>query len=146
MQQPISNTVQQRDRELTDYLYSALRELPDAIGGLEVEAAAIVNRKRDAQALLDDAKLNAELSFSTDKKLAADEMKRLAKIAVDNDPDVKKFKAEVVRYDNELEMNEAEAKTGRRRFQAAIALAELHAARINMMCHYQHNNNTERKP
>jgi hypothetical protein len=38
-----------------------------------------------------------------------------------------------MRYDNEIEMNEAEAKTKRREFQAALALAELHAARINAM-------------
>jgi hypothetical protein len=144
MQPPINQT-QQRDRDLTDYLYTALCGLPSVIGGIESEAAALTNAKREAQANLEDAELNATLNAPQEGK-NADARKLETAAALNNDPNVKKFRKEVMRYESELEMNEAEAKSKRREFQAAIALAELHAARINLMCHYQHNNTTtERK-
>ena len=149
MQAPINNTTpQQRDKDMTDYLYAALRVLPEVIGEIEAEAAVMINQKRETQANLEDAELNAEFSFiapDKEKKITADEMKRLIKEAVTNDPNVKKLRKEVMRYEAELEMNEAEAKSKRRQFQAAIALAELHAARINMMCHYQTQQATTQK-
>lgn len=145
---PINGTVQARDRDVTEYLYTALRELPSAIGGIEAEAAAMLNCKREAQALLEDAELNATLNAEMPEKSNAEQRKTIVAASLAKDPTVKKLRGEVIRYENELELNDAEAKTKRREFQAAIALAELHAARINLMCHYNNHNNTnaERKP
>lgn len=134
MQQPINPN---RDREMTDYLYSALLRLPGEIGGIEAEAAALINSKRDTKALLDDAELNATMEAGMMKYKNADEMKQGIKNGVSNNPEVKQLRKEVAQIENELAMNEAEAQSKRREFQAAIALAELHAARINSMYRYQ---------
>lgn len=121
-----------RDRDMTDYLYEALRVLPGVIGGIEAEQASMLNLKREAQANLEDAELNATLNAPNDGK-NADERKVKIQAALSNDPNVKKYRKEVLRYESEIEMNEAEAKSKRREFQAAVALAELHSARINAM-------------
>lgn len=121
-----------RDRDMTDYLYEALRVLPGVIGGIEAEQASMLNLKREAQTNLEDAELNATLNAPNDGK-NADERKVKIQAALSNDPNVKKYRKEVLRYESEIEMNEAEAKSKRREFQAAVALAELHSARINAM-------------
>jgi DNA-binding helix-hairpin-helix protein with protein kinase domain len=136
MQQPISPT---RDKDMTDYLYSALIDLPGTIGGIEAEQAALVNCKREAQMNLEDAELNATLNAPQDGK-NAEARKLEAQAALMKDETVKKFKKEVMRYEAEVEMNEAEAKSKRREFQAAVALAELHSARINAMHRAQKTN------
>lgn len=135
MQPPAPN----RDKETTDWLYMVLRELPAAIGGIEAEQAAMSNLKREAQANLEDAELNATLAAPQDGKNAEARKLELA-AALAKDETVKKFKKEVMRYEAEIEMNEAKAKSKRREFQAAIALAELHAARINAMNRVQKTN------
>ncbi len=123
----------QRDKEMTDYLYKALVDLPHTIGGIETEAAAMLNCKREAQVNLEDAELNATLNAAMPEKSNADSRKLIIEATLAKDELVKKFRKEVQRYEAELEMNEAEAKSKRREFQAAVALAELHAARINAM-------------
>lgn len=130
MGQPTNNGT--RDKDTTDYLYEALRALPGIIGGIEAEAAALINAKREAESNLEDATLNATLNAPQDGR-NAEARKLEAQAALAKDPTVKKYKQEVMRYEAELEMNEAEAKSKRREFQAALALAELHAARINAM-------------
>jgi predicted nucleotidyltransferase len=137
MQAPINAT---RDIDTTDYLYDALRSLPEVIGGVESEQAAMVNLKREAQANLEDAELNATLNAPMPEKSNADTRKLAIESALAKDETVKKFKKEVQRYEAEIEMNEAEAKSKRREFQAAVALAELHAARINAMHRVQKTN------
>lgn len=133
MQQPINPN---RDRDMTDYLYSALLRLPGEIGGIEAEAAALINVKRETVAALEDAELNTTLAAPPDGKNA--EMRALQiKATLAHDETVKRLRGEVMKTEAELEMNEAEAKSKRREFQAAIALAELHAARINSMYRYQ---------
>lgn len=132
MQQPINNTAQQRDRELTDYLYSALRALPEAIGQIEFDGAMLNNALRESKANLDDAELNATLQAPQDGKNAEARKLELATALAKND-EVKKYRKEVLRIEGEIETNEAEAKMKRREFQAAVALAELHSARINAM-------------
>jgi hypothetical protein len=129
MQGPINPN---RDKDMTDYLYDALRMLPVTIGGIEAEQASMVNLKREAQANLEDAELNATLNATMEGK-NAEARKLEAQAALAKDETVKKFKKEVMRYEAEIEMNEAEAKSKRREFQAAVALAELHSARLNAM-------------
>lgn len=124
---PIDN-----NKSMTDYLYDALRALPGNIGGIEAEAAALVNAKRQAQANLEDAELNATLNAPQEGK-NADARKIEIAAYLAKDETVKKYRKEVMRYEAEIEMNEAEAKSKRREFQAAVALAELHSARINAM-------------
>lgn len=140
MQQPVKQqSPSERDRETTDYLYLVLREMPSAIGGIEAEAAALINCKREAQAALEDAELTAMLNAPQDGKNA--EARKLEQQAfVAQSEVVKKLRKEVMKYEAELEMNEAEAKCKRREFQAAVALAELHSARINAMYRVQKTN------
>lgn len=129
-----------RDRDMTDYLYDVLRGLPTVIGGIEAEQAAMLNLKREAQSNLEDAELNATLNAPMPEKSNADARKLIIESALAKDETVKKLKKEVMRYEAEIEMNEAEAKSKRREFQAAVALAELHAARINAMNRVQKTN------
>ena len=130
MQGPINPN---RDRDMTDYLYLHLLELPGVIGGIEAEQAALVNCKREAEANLENAELNATLNAAMPEKSNADVRKLIVESTLAKDETVKKFKKEVMQYEAEIEMNEAEAKSKRREFQACVALAELHAARINAM-------------
>jgi len=136
---PINPT---RDKDTTDYLYEILRGLPSVIGGIEAEQAAMVNLLREAKANLEDAELNATLTAPMEGK-NAEARKLESQAALAKDETVKKFKKEVMRYEAEIEMNEAEAKSKRREFQAAIALAELHAARISAM--YRNQEQTQYK-
>jgi hypothetical protein len=122
-----------RDRDMTDYLYTMLQGLPTVIGGIEAEQAALVNCKREAMANLEDAELNATLNVAMPEKSNADARRLIVESTLAKDETVKKFKKEVRQYEAEIEMNEAEAKSKRREFQACVALAELHAARINAM-------------
>jgi hypothetical protein len=145
MQPPITPN---RDRDMTDYLYTILQGLPTVIGGIEAEQAALVNCKREAEANLEDAKLNATLNAPAEGK-NAEARKVEMQAALAKDENVKKYQKEVMRYEAEIEMNEAEAKSKRREFQAAVALAELHSARLNAMYRvnkkkltYQVNRNT----
>ena len=134
-QQPQHNTIQ-RDKEMTEYLYIALRGLPDEIGTIEFDGAMLANALRESKLNLEDAELNATLQAPQDGK-NADARKLEVAAAVSKNEAVKKYRSEVMRIEGEIETNEAEAKTKRRQFQAAIALAELHAARINSMYRYQ---------
>jgi hypothetical protein len=129
-----------RDRDMTDYLYDALRMLPAIIGGIEAEQASMVNMKREAQANLEDAELNATLNAPMPEKSNADARKLIVESTLAKDEAVKKLRKEVMRYEAEIEMNEAEAKSKRREFQAAVALAELHSARLNAMHRIQKTN------
>jgi len=131
-----------RDKDMTDYLYDVLRGLPTVIGGVEAEQAAMVNLLREAKANLEDAELNATLTAPQEGK-NAEARKLEAQAALAKDETVKKFKKEVMQIEAEIEMNEAEAKSKRHEFQAALALAELHAARINAM--YRNQEQTQYK-
>ena len=129
-------TTQQRDRDMTEYLYTALRSLPGEIGGNEAMEAALVNQKRAAEQRRDDAELNAQLSNEIGGK-NADERKLNLKAIISKDPEYIAASQEVARYEAEIELQKAESTGKRREFQAAIALAELHAARINMIARVQ---------
>jgi hypothetical protein len=134
MQPPINPN---RDRDMTEYIYAALRALPEQIGTIEFDGAMLANALRESKANLEDAELNATLNAEMPEKSNADSRKTIIAAALAKDPNVKKFRSEVMRIEGEIETNEAEAKTKRREFQAALALAELHAARINSMYRYQ---------
>lgn len=130
-----TNTAQ-RDRDVTEYLYKALREIPIDLAGIEVYQANLANSKREADRRLEDAELNALLSAPQDgANEKAREMQR--KKAISDSPEWKQARKEVMEIESEIENSEAEAKSKRREFQAAIALAELHAARINLMAKIQ---------
>lgn len=126
----------QRDVDTTNYLYDALRRLPGEIGGVESEAAALINVKRETATALEDAELNVTMFLAPDgKNKEARDLQIKAALAADEN--VKRLRKEVMKLEAELEMNDAEAKSKRREFQAALGLAELHAARINSMYRYQ---------
>lgn len=136
MNAPINTNNQQRDREVTDYLYHALREIPAELGGTDSMIASLVNAKREAEQRMNDAELNAQLSSEVTGK-NADERKLALKAIIGKDKDYQAALKEVTGYEAEIELHQAEASSKRREFQAAIALAELHAARINLMCKIQ---------
>jgi len=135
--QPVTpQQAQQRDREVTEYLYNALRTIPQDLGGIDAQIASLANAKRDAEQRLEDAELNAQMSGDIDGKNETERKLKL-KAAINKDPNYKTTQKEVMTYQNEIELQQAEATSKRREFQAAIALAELHAARINLMTKIQ---------
>lgn len=137
MQQPTQQpNTQQRDREITDYLYTVLRVLPTDLGGIDSQIAALNNAKREAEQRLEDAEINAQLSGEVDGKNETERKLKL-KAAINKDPAYKSAQKEVMQYISEIELQQAEATAKRREFQAAIALSELHAARINLMTKIQ---------
>lgn len=135
--QPVTpQQTQQRDREVTEYLYTALRTIPHDLGGIDAQIASLANAKRDAEQRLEDAELNAQMSSDIDGKNETERKLKL-KAAINKDHNYKTTQKEVMSYQNEIELQQAEATSKRREFQAAIALAELHAARINLMTKIQ---------
>lgn len=134
MQQPINQ--QQRDRDITDYLYTALRDIPRDLGGTEAAIASLLNSKREAEQRLEDAKINAQLTTEITGK-NAEARKLEAQAAINNSPEYKAAQRDIAQYEAEIELQQAEANSKRREFQAAIALAELHAARFNLMAKLQ---------
>ena len=129
-------TTQDRDRELTDYLYRALRTIPQEIGGTEAMIAALTRDKKAAEQRLEDAELNAQMRAEV-KGSNAEARKIEMKAAISKDPDYRAAQKEIAEYEGEIEIQQAEMNSKRREFQAAIALAELHAARINFMAKLQ---------
>ncbi len=133
MQTPIPQlSTQDRDRLMTEYLYIQLRQIPYDIEALEVAGAHLSNAKREAEQTLEDAELNALLTNQNDGKNEA-ARKLIDRAALQKDPACQKARKDMLEIESELEQNEVTAKAKRREFQAAIALAELHAARINGM-------------
>lgn len=129
-------TTQDRDRELTDYLYRALRTIPQEIGGTEAMIASLTRDKKAAEQRLEDAELNAQMRTEI-KGSNAEARKIEMKVAISKDPDYRAAQKEIAEYEGEIEIQQAEMNSKRREFQAAIALAELHAARINLMAKLQ---------
>jgi hypothetical protein len=133
---PTQQSTQERDRDLTEYLYTVLRVLPIDVGGNEAQTAALVNSKREAAQRLEDVEINFQFGF---EYKATNEPGRKAelKAALLKSPDYIAARKEVMNYENAIEIQQAESTGKRREFQAAIALAELHAARINMITRIQ---------
>lgn len=132
---PIQST-QDRDRELTEYLYQALRTIPQEVGGTEAMIASLTRDKKAAEQRLEDAELNAQMRTEV-KGSNAEARKIEMKAAISKDPDYRAAQKEIAEYEGEIEIQQAEMNSKRREFQAAIALAELHAARINLMAKLQ---------
>ena len=129
---PTPTPQQQRDRDMTDYLYSALRQLPIDLTGAYTMIAVLQNAKREAVEKLEDAELTVLLSAPADgKNEATRELQR--KQALRDSSDVKAARSDVDRYDAEIELQEAEIKGKQAEYRAALALAELHSARIAAM-------------
>lgn len=126
----------ERDREVTEYLYSTLRTLPNEIGGTEALIASYTNERREAAQRLDDAELNASMQADPQGK-NAEARKLEVQAAINKSAEYISARKEVTGLDSLIEIQQAEATGQRRQFQAAIALAELHAAHLNLIAKIQ---------
>lgn len=141
MQAPIQST-NERDQLMTAYLYQALRQLPYDIEGLEVIGVKLADDKRQVEVAIEDAELNALLNNPNEGKNEA-ARKLIDKTTLQKDVAYQKARKELIELEGEIETNEVNAKAKRREFQAALALAELHAARCNMIAKIQTNNKAQ---
>jgi len=140
MQASLSNI--ERDKLMTEYLYHALRQLPYDIEALETAGVVLNDNRRAVELTLEDTELNALLSaFNEGKNEAARKLND--RVTLQKDVAYQQARKEIDELAGEIETNEVNAKAKRREFQAALALAELHAARINAIAKIQTQNKKE---
>jgi hypothetical protein len=123
-------TTQNPDAEITTKLYALLQTLPIELGGLYAHVAALVNLKRQADLEFETAELNALLQAPSDgKNESARELQRRA--GLKDSAEYQTARKRVNDIQAEIELHDAETKAKQKELAAVLALAELHAARLN---------------
>jgi len=112
-------------------IISDLLTIPDELLKAESFSSALHEDLARNQEALKDAMLNAQINAPMTGS-NADKRKLEAAAAVDKSPEVKAAKQKVVEYETSVAGQEASLKHLGRRFNAALALAEFQAARINL--------------
>ena len=124
---------QLKDKEVNQLITTHLLTLPDEMFALEatlgIMRATLSNTKRDVE----DAELEAQINAVVDGKNEG-ERKLQREKAVAASPTVKKERAKLHEIEAEIVQTEVDLKRLSRQFQSAVALAELQAARTNLMC------------
>lgn len=129
------NGIPFNDKEIAEFIFGDLFILPTRINEADTKLVNLRNSLRLAQNALEQAELDAVVNAVVDGKNA--ELRKLQQQqAVANDPATKTATAKVIELQNEIAANEVDSKTLARRFQAALALAELQAARLNLLAKY----------
>lgn len=120
------------DKELNGYLIGVLRGSPEELQGLEhILAAQRVNLSKaraDAEQDELDARINAVVNGKN-----AEERKLQADAAVSSSAAVRVSRNIVAEIETTIAESEVDQKMLSRRFQSALALAELQSARLNLM-------------
>jgi hypothetical protein len=123
------------DRELHSYIITTLRATPEELSGVDALIVAQRTRLKTAQAVAENAELDAKINAVVTGK-NAEERKLLAEQAVAASPAVKAARDEIISVEQSITEFEIDQKKLSRQFQAAMALAELQAARTNLMSTY----------
>jgi hypothetical protein len=127
------------EKELNERIVDDLQIIPDELR----EAEIILGKARQAlderKTILADAEFDAEINAVIDGK-NAEERKRQARQAIAESDAVRLAQNELYAAESELIELEANVKAISRRFNASLALAELQAARLNLMARYNKSN------
>jgi len=124
------------DKELTERIFSDLETLPAQIRDLELDLLDLRTNLGVSRINLEDAELDTKINAVIDGKNET-VRKQQVEIAIASSPTVKEARNKVFATENELAAKEIEVKTLAKRWQGAMAMAELQAARINLMAKYQ---------
>ena len=128
------------DHELKQEIIESIRALPDLILAAENEIVSLRHSLSAAVAFYDDAKLIATINAVIDGTNEA-ARKLQQRRAVAESVEVKTAALAVSKFENEIAMQEVSVKHLIKRWQGVIALAELQAARLNLMAKYQQKGN-----
>jgi hypothetical protein len=120
------------DKELAARIVSDLLQTPDELRQMESLHVSLRSDLGVARAALEDAKLNASINAVCDGKNEA-ERKVQRDAAISKDGAVRALMGKVAELETALAAGDVDAKGLSRRFQAAVALAELQSARLNML-------------
>lgn len=127
------------DRELNQQIIDDLMLIPDELRQAEIIVGQARRALSEQKTILEDAQFDAEINATIDGK-NAEERKRQVKQAIAESDAVKLAQNELYAQESELIELEANVKAIARKFQASMALAELQAARLNLMAKYQKTN------
>lgn len=120
------------DKELTAYIVTTLRGAPDELARVEAELSnqryELDTSRRQLEAAELDAKINAVITGKN-----AEERKLQGEQALMGNSTVKIQRDYVAGVEANIAGQEVEQKKLSRQFQAAMALAELQAARMHLM-------------
>ena len=122
-------------RELTERIFTDLDALPAQIGAMELDTVDMRHQLRDAERALENAELDAVINAVIDGKNET-VRKQQERQAITNSITAQAAKDRVNQLQAQIGAHEVNTKTLMRQYQAAMAMAELQAARLNMMAKY----------
>lgn len=123
------------DKELSARITSDLLQVPDELRQAEATSAKLANELGQWKAALKDAETDALINCAPGKN--DDERKKNLAAAIAGSAAVKTARAKIGELEVAIAAAEVDKSYLRHRWQASIALAELQAARLNMMCKLQ---------
>lgn len=124
------------DRELTDLIIENLTVLPEQLAELDTLASNLRQSVDAAEVAVKNAETAAIIGAVIDgTNEATRKMQKDA--AVFSSPEVKQARAELATASSLLAAAEIDAKSMARKFNATLALSELHANRLRLMASYQ---------
>jgi len=126
-------------KELNEEIIQHLRHIPEELREAEILLGKANQSIVEAKEAVSDAELDAEINATIDGK-NAEERKRQLKEALANYPPVNTAKKNLNSLEMEVIELESNVKSIGRMFRANLALAELQAARMNLLAKYQKEN------
>ena len=124
------------EKELNQKIVDSLLIIPGELREAEILLGNARLKFSEMKTLLSDAEFEAELSAVIDGK-NAEERKRQLKQAITESPAVQLVQNELMAKEADIIALEANVKAEARTFRANLALAELQAARLNLMARYE---------
>ena len=124
------------EKELNQKIVDSLLIIPGELREAEILLGNARLKFSEMKTLLSDAEFEAELSAVIDGK-NAEERKRQLKQAITESPAVQLVQNELMAQEADIIALEANVKAEARTFRANLALAELQAARLNLMARYE---------
>ena len=124
------------DKERTQEIFESINALPDLIADAENQMVSLRHSMSAAVAEREDAELNVMINAVIDGKNEA-ARKLQQQQAVAESVEVKAATSVVHELENSIAVQEVLVKHLIKRWQGAMALAELQAAHLNLMAKYQ---------
>jgi len=124
------------EKEFNQKIMDNLLIIPAELREAEILLGQANQKYNELKARLSDAEFEAELSAVIDGK-NAEMRKRQLRQAITESPTVQLVKNEMMAQEVDIITLEASVKAEARAFRANLALAELQAARLNLMARYE---------
>lgn len=125
-----------RDKEITDYAATELMTLPKLLRQAETLVFDLNLSARETKRLLGEAETDAQINATVTGK-NAESRKLELEAAVNNDPSVEAIHATLSNVEQQYALAEADYNDLGRRWKAAVALAELQAAKIRWLATFE---------